>query len=254
VVFNFYDKIGWRGMFFIGVVPALLVFFIRRNVPESPAWEEHMKQAEKPSFIAVLSRDWKLTIYAILMMTAFNFFSHGSQDAYPNFLQMQHHFDPPLVARISIVANIGAIIGGLALGVISEKIGRRKAIICAALLALPVLPLWAFSSTPEMLMLGAFLMQISVQGAWGVIPAHLNELSPKEIRGTFPGLVYQLGNLIAAANLQIQVKIAEANGGNFGLAMAIVVAIVCVLIAVLVFFGPERRGENIGAEVAATSA
>jgi MFS transporter, SHS family, lactate transporter len=250
VVFNFYDSIGWRGMFFIGVVPALLIFYIRANVPESPAWEQHIKQAEQPSFVSVLARNWKLAVYAIVMMTAFNFFGHGSQDTYPTFLLVQHHFDPPTVARISIVANIGAIIGGLTVGIVSERIGRRKAVIVAALLALPVIPLWAFSSTAGMLMIGAFLMQIAVQGAWGVIPAYLNELSPKEIRGTFPGLVYQLGNLIAAVNLPLQATVAKATGDNYGFAMACLIAVMSVAIAGLMYVGPERRGENIGVVLA----
>jgi len=177
-----------------------------------------------------------------VLMTAFNFFSHGTQDIYPTFLREQHHFDPHTVSLIAIVLNIGAIIGGLAFGAFSERIGRRKAIMIAALIALPVLPLWAFSSGAVALALGAFLMQISVQGAWGIIPVHLNEISPDEIRATFPGLVYQLGNLFAAVNLYMQTKIAAANGDNYGLAMALVAGVVAVVIAVLIMFGRERRG------------
>ena len=195
-----------------------------------------------------------LALYAIVLMTAFNFFSHGTQDLYPTFLQVQHKFDPHTVSWIAITYNIGAIIGGLFFGAISERIGRRRAIIIAALIALPVLPLWAFSSGAVMLAIGAFLMQISVQGAWGVIPAHLNELSPDEIRATFPGLVYQLGNLLASVNGNLQASIAKAHGGNFGLAMALVAGTVAVVIAVMICFGRERRGvvlhtgeENTGA-------
>jgi SHS family lactate transporter-like MFS transporter len=140
------------------------------------------------------------------------------------------------------VANVGAIFGGLFFGWLSERIGRRRAITIAALLALPVLPFWAFGSTPAILAAGAFLMQVCVQGAWGIIPVHLNELSPPEIRATFPGVVYQLGNLIASSNLTIQVTIAEAYGDNYGLAMALVVGTVGVLIALMVAWGPERRG------------
>jgi SHS family lactate transporter-like MFS transporter len=175
-------------------------------------------------------------------MTAFNFFSHGTQDLYPTFLREQHHFDPHTVSLITITLNIGAIIGGLLFGALSEKIGRRVTIFIAALIALPVLYLWAFSTTPVMLALGAFLMQISVQGAWGVIPVHLNEISPDEIRATFPGLVYQLGNLLAAVNATMQASLAASHGNDYGMAMAIVAGVVAVVIAALIFFSHERRG------------
>jgi SHS family lactate transporter-like MFS transporter len=246
-VYLFYDRLGWRYMFVLGVIPAILVFFIRRGVDESPAWKEQ-QHAPRLGILTVLRRDWKLAVYGIVLMTAFNFFSHGSQDAYPGlFLKVQHHFDTHLGSLMTAVANIGAICGGLFFGSISEKIGRRRAIILAALIALPALPFWAFGSTPLILAAGAFLMQISVQGAWGVIPVHLNELSPPEIRATFPGFVYQLGNLLAAVNLNLQVAIAEAHGNDYGMAMAIVVGTVAVVIIVMVAFGPERRGVPMNA-------
>ena len=239
-----HDSIGWRGMFMIGVAPALLVLFIRRNVPESPAWERGRATA-RPSIFAVLAREWKLALYMIVLMTAFNFFSHGTQDMYPTFLTVQHKFSTHTVSLIAITYNIGAIIGGVLFGSLSEKIGRRKAIAGAALLALPVLPLWAFASGSVALAIGAFLMQISVQGAWGVIPAHLNEMSPPEVRATFPGLVYQLGNLFASANATIQAGIAHRHGDNYGLAMAIVAGIVSIVIATLIGFGREQRGARM---------
>ena len=143
-VYLFYDRLGWRYMFVLGVIPAILVFFIRRGVDESPAWEEQ-KQVPRMGLLAVLRRDWKLAVYCIVLMTAFNFFSHGSQDAYPNlFLKVQHHFDTHLSSLMTAVANIGAIVGGLFFGSMFEKIGRRKAIMIAALIALPALPFWAF--------------------------------------------------------------------------------------------------------------
>lgn len=241
-VYLFYDKLGWRYMFVLGVIPALLVFFIRRGVDESPAWKEQQR-APRMGILAALRGHWRLAIYAIILMTAFNFFSHGSQDVYPSlFLKVQHQLNSKTGSLITAVANIGAICGGLLFGTISERTGRRRAIIVAALLALPALPFWAFGSTSMILAAGAFLMQLSVQGAWGVIPVHLNELSPPAIRATFPGVVYQMGNLLAAVNLNLQVAIAEAHGNNFGMAMAIVVGTVAVLIALLVAFGPERHG------------
>jgi SHS family lactate transporter-like MFS transporter len=239
-----YQYIGWRGMFFVGVIPALLVLYIRRSVPESPAWKAMEKQP-RPGLLATLKRNWTLSVYAIVLMTAFNFFSHGTQDLYPTFLREQHHFDPHTVSMITIVLNVGAIVGGLCFGSISERIGRRWAIFIGALIALPVLPLWAFSSSPAALATGAFLMQIAVQGAWGVIPVHLNEISPDEIRATFPGLVYQLGNLFASVNATFQAKLAVDHGNNYGLAMAIVAGTVAVVIAGLILFSRERRGVDM---------
>jgi SHS family lactate transporter-like MFS transporter len=238
-----YDTLGWRYMFVLGAIPAILVFFIRMGVDESPAWTEQRIKKEQHSLIEVIGRNWKLAIYAIVLMTAFNFFSHGSQDAYPNlFLKIQHGFDTHTSSLMTAIANIGAILGGIGFGWLSERIGRRRAIMIAALIALPVIPFWAFGSTPLILGIGAFFMQVSVQGAWGIIPVHLNELSPAEIRATFPGVVYQLGNFIASSNLNIQVLIAEHHANNYGLAMAIVVGSVAVVISVLVASGPERRG------------
>jgi SHS family lactate transporter-like MFS transporter len=241
--FFFYDSLGWRYMFLLGIAPAILVFFIRMGVDESPAFIEKRIKKEGHNLLGVIAREWKLALYAILLMTAFNFFSHGSQDAYPNlFLKIQHGFDTKTLSLMTAIANIGAICGGIGFGFLSERIGRRRAIVFAALLALPVIPFWAFGSTPLVLGIGAFLMQVSVQGAWGVIPVHLNELSPPEIRATFPGVVYQLGNFIASRNLPIQVMIAEAHGNNYGLAMASVVGTVVVVIILMVAWGPERRG------------
>jgi SHS family lactate transporter-like MFS transporter len=246
-VYLFYDRLGWRYMFALGVIPAFLVYFIRRGIDESPAWTERI-HAPRAGLLAVLRREWKLALYAVILMTAFNFFSHGSQDAYPNlFLKVQHGFTTQMGSLVTAVANIGAICGGIFFGFMSERIGRRRAIMIAALIALPVLPFWAFGSTPLILALGAFLMQVSVQGAWGVIPVHLNELSPTEIRATFPGFVYQLGNLLAAVNLNLQVAIAEAHGNDYGLAMAAVVGTVAVVIALMIAFGPEKRGISLSA-------
>jgi SHS family lactate transporter-like MFS transporter len=242
-----FPLVGWRGLFMIGALPALLVVYIRSSVPESPDWQRRQTQP-RISALDVLRRNAKLAVYAVLMMTAFNFFSHGTQDMYPRFLQAQHKFDHGTVAAIAIIYNIGAILGGIGFGTLSQRIGRRRAIVIAALLAIPVIPLWAFSSTPVLLGLGAFLMQICVQGAWGVIPAHLNELSPPEIRGTFPGVTYQLGNLLASANATIQSSIAVAMGGNYSWALGGTVLIVALTISLLVGFGHEARHVTMGHE------
>jgi MFS transporter, SHS family, lactate transporter len=236
-----FPYIGWRGMFMVGVIPALLVFYIRRTVPESPSWSKEAA-AERGSTLDVLKSHWKLGIYAVLLMTAFNFLSHGTQDIYPTFLQVQHKFAPHVVSIIAVIYNIGAICGGILFGTLSERFGRRRCIVIAALLTLPVIPLWAFSSGPVLLAIGAFLMQFTVQGAWGVIPVHLNELSPATARGTFPGFVYQLGNLLASVNATLQTSIAEHFGGNYGLALAIVAGTVAIVIAVLTAAGTEAKG------------
>ncbi|MDB5362234.1 MAG: sugar transporter [Rhodospirillales bacterium] len=242
-----FEVIGWRGMFIVGVVPALLVIYIRMFVEESPVWKkgEHVKT--KLSFFAAMRGHWKLAAYVILLMTAFNFFSHGTQDLYPQFLRSTHHFDNGTVSLLTIVGNVGAIIGGVMFGAWSEKLGRRRAIIFASLLALPVLPLWAFAQTPILLGLGAFLMQIAVQGAWGIIPTHLNELSPDAVRGTFPGLMYQLGNLFAAVNATFQVWLATQYDNNYAIPLALVTGVVAIVIVVLAAFGVERKGVVFGA-------
>jgi SHS family lactate transporter-like MFS transporter len=238
-----FQYIGWRGMFMVGVIPALLVFYIRRKVPESPSWKP---ATSKSNTLAIVKSHWQLGIYAVLLMTAFNFFSHGTQDLYPTFLQVQHGMKPHEVGLIAVIYNIGAIIGGISFGSMSEVFGRRRIIIIASLLSLAVLPLWAFSTSAVWLAVGAFLMQVMVQGAWGVIPVHLNELSPDDARGTFPGFVYQLGNLIASVNATLQAGIAVHYGGNYGIALAAVAGTVAVVIAILTALGTEAKGIAFG--------
>jgi SHS family lactate transporter-like MFS transporter len=236
-----FPYIGWRGMFMVGVIPALLVLYIRRTVPESPSWSPQAA-VERGSTLSVLRSHWRLGIYAVVLMTAFNFFSHGTQDLYPTFLQIQHQLSPHAVGTVAVIYNIGAICGGILFGTLSERFGRRNCIVVSALLSLPVIPLWAFSSSPVLLAAGAFLMQFFVQGAWGVVPVHLNELSPDTARGTFPGFVYQLGNLLASINATLQAAIATAFGGNYGLALAIVAGTVAIVIAALTAMGTEAKG------------
>jgi SHS family lactate transporter-like MFS transporter len=184
-----------------------------------------------------------LFLWAVVMMTCFNFLSHGTQDLYPTFLGQQRGLSAQHVSVIAIIYNIGAIIGGLSFGLLSNKMGRRKAIALAALLVLPALPLWTQATTPALLATGAFIVQFFVQGAWGIVPAHLNEISPNSLRGTFPGLAYQTGNLLAASNATLQAGIAAAHGDNYGMAMMLVTAIAAILLAVVAWFGPEERGK-----------
>lgn len=249
-----YSVVGWRGMFVIGAVPIFLLPFIYYKVQESPVWLAARERKESTALLPVLKTHWKLCIYLVVLMAAFNFFSHGTQDLYPTFLKVQHGFDAHTVSIIAICYNIASIIGGVTFGTLSERIGRKKAIIIAALLSLPVLPLWAFAGGSWTLGLGAFLMQFMVQGAWGVIPTYLTELVPAGTRAVLPGFVYQLGNLIASVNATLQAYIAESHGHNYGLAMAMVAGTVAIIISVLVFFGRDTQGKVINAASNANAA
>ncbi len=241
VFFFLYPLIGWRGMFFVGVAPALLVLFIRRSVEESPAFLASRNRVRQP-FMTVLKGNMKLFVWAVFLMTAFNFFSHGTQDIYPTFLEAQRNYSAHTVGAIAMVYNVGAILGGLFFGALSQKIGRRKGIVIAALLVIPVAPLWVYASTPVLLAIGAFLVQFFVQGAWGIVPAHLNELSPDEVRSTFPGFIYQLGNLLASGNATLQATLAQHWNGDYALALLVVAVVVAVAVAGLAGFGFERKG------------
>jgi SHS family lactate transporter-like MFS transporter len=249
VYFLLFDTIGWRGMFMVGVAPAILVLLIRIHVKESPVFEARRgKPHVNP--VTELLRHWKIALYLVVLMTAFNFFSHGTQDLYPTFLQKQHHFDTHTTGILAAVMNVGAIVGGISFGIWSERLGRKKTIIIASLLALPIIPLWAFSSTPVLLGIGAFLVQVAVQGAWGIVPVHLNELSPPLARSLFPGFAYQLGNLIASKNAPIQAGIAEARGDNYALALALVCGVTAIVIAIWTALGPERQNADFTADEA----
>ncbi len=241
-----FQYIGWRGMFMVGVVPALLLLYIRKTVPESPAFDQAAAMTRGRT-LEVLRRNWRLGIYTVILMTAFNLFSHGSQDIYPTFLQVERRLSPHVVSLIAIIYNIGAICGGILFGSLSERFGRRRCIVAAAILSLMVAPLWALSPTTVLLAIGAFLMQLAVQGAWGIIPVHLNELSPEGARGTFPGLVYQLGNLFASVNATLQTGLAAALGGNYAVALVVVVAPVALIIVIVTMLGSEARGAPFAA-------
>jgi MFS transporter, SHS family, lactate transporter len=255
-----FPLIGWRGMFVVGALPAFLVIYIRTKVDESSAWkqgrvaklaaQEHRVRepimARLRSLLVPILKYFGIFLFVIVLMFAFNSFSHGTQDLYSAFLTKDHGFSPKIVGLVLVAVNIGALLGGIVFGAWSERIGRRKAILIAALLTLPVMPLWAFSHTAPMLALGGFLMQFMVQGAWGVIPAHLNELSPPAVRGTFPGLAYQLGNLLSSKNSVIQSKIAEQRyNGAFGPVLAWTIVIVAALVAIVTVSGKEAKGADL---------
>jgi SHS family lactate transporter-like MFS transporter len=246
VVFGLlFDRIGWRGMFVVGAAPALLVLYIFSKVPESRTWKAGHAQAPRRSLLDGLRGHWMLALYAIVLMACFNSFSHGTQDLYPTMLGKQRGFSTGTISQIAVVYNIGAILGGMLFGSLSSRLGRRRAIALAAALSLLVLPFWAYSTTPMTLAISAFAMQFMVQGAWGVVPVHLNELSPEGIRGTFPGLVYQVGNLLASFNGTLQAAIAAAHmrGGrpDYAFSLTLVCGIVAVALVLLALLGPERR-------------
>lgn len=246
VFFLLFPHVGWRGMFMLGALPALVVLYIRSKVQESPVFVARQHRAERSRMWATIREHAGLFAYSVLLMTAFNFFSHGTQDLYPTFLEVQRNLSPASVGTIAVIYNIGAILGGITFGMLSERIGRRRGIVIAALLTMPIIPLWVYSSGPVLLATGAFLMQFAVQGAWGIIPAHLNELSPDEIRGTFPGFTYQLGNLLASANATMQAGLAEHYGNDYAFALALVIAIIAVVVALLAGFGVEAKGVAFG--------
>ncbi|MEY2526774.1 MAG: transporter, family, lactate transporter [Verrucomicrobiota bacterium] len=242
---------GWRGLFVAGALPAFLVIYIRAHVPESPVWERHRVQRQDATFdlTVFVKKHGRLFIYAALLMTAFNYMSHGTQDLYATFLEKQRGFGVNQKSMITIVYAIGAICGGTVVGFLSQRWGRRRSIIIAAACGMLLIPLWIFSPGTALLIVGGFLMQFMVQGAWGVVPVHLNELSPAEFRGTFPGLAYQLGNCAAAFAAQQQAWLAEhfrtANGTpNYALTMALVESVVFLAIIILAALGPEERGKE----------
>jgi MFS transporter, SHS family, lactate transporter len=242
-----FQYIGWRGMFVVGALPAFLVIYIRTKVDESPAWLQGKtaKKAEGHLGKDILTYLGSF-LFLIVLMFAFNSFSHGTQDLYPTFLQKNHGFSPQTVSMIAIVYSVGALLGGIIFGAWSERLGRRRAIVIAALLTLPIIPLWAYSHTAPMLALGGFLMQFMVQGAWGIIPAHLNELSPPRVRGTFPGLAYQLGNLLASKNAVFQAKLVEERyNGMYPPVLTWTVVIVASLVAVVTMLGKEAKGVDL---------
>ena len=257
-VFQFFPSLGWRAMFVVGVLPALLVVFIRIGVPESPVWE-HQQSLHRERGIslwqgmwrAVKSR-WLLLLYVIFLMTAFNSLSHGTQDNFPTYLQAQFKLDFARTSLITAISNIGAIIGGTLFGYYSQYWGRRRAIIIACIIGIFMIPLWAgLIRIPGISLLvsiaaGAFLLQFMVQGAWGVIPVHLNELSPTDVRGTFPGFAYQFGNLLAAFIVTLEVIVAQNAGTpktpNFSVALAVFSLGAFLAVILFTAFGREARG------------
>jgi len=244
-----FPHFGWRGLFVAGLVPALLVLYIRSNVAESPGWNHERAKASR--ILHVLRPHWQLALHAVLLMTFLNLLSHGTQDLYPTFLKVDHGFDPGMKSATVIVANIGAILGSLTFGLLSQRFGRRRMLVVGAMLCLPMLPLWAFSQNGLLLAAGGFAMQFMVQGCWAVIPAHLNELSPADARGTFPGVVYQLGNFFASYNARLQAQFAITYG-SYGFALAAVAGVAALATAFFASVGQEAKDIDLHAPAVVT--
>ena len=241
--FFLFQRWGWRPLFFLGGLPALLALFVRFRVKESEVWRKTREESWSGLGRAIASH-WKLFLYMTLLMTMVNFASHGTQDMYPTFLERQWHFGPSERSVITGISMIGAIIGGVVVGLLSDRYGRRRAMIGALLCGILMVPLWAFSPSTAFLVLGAFLIQFMVQGAWGVIPAHLSELSPDSVRGFLPGFSYQCGVLVASSVVTIEAALAKTL--SYATAMAIIAVTVFALSAVVVAAGKERKGRAFG--------
>jgi SHS family lactate transporter-like MFS transporter len=245
---------NWRILFMIGSLPAFLGLYLNYKVEESPAWLARCDARQPSPAAAAISRRslrdlagyLPIFLFVVLLMTAFTSFSHGTQDLYPTFLQHDMRQSAAHTGLIVAVANIGALLGGICCGSISERLGRRRTIVFAALLAIPMVPLWAWSHTATMLAVGGFLMQFMVQGAWGIIPAHLNELAPAPARAILPGFAYQLGNLLSSRNQIFQQVYADRhNAGSLNVALSATVVVVAITVATVAGLGPEARGADL---------
>jgi SHS family lactate transporter-like MFS transporter len=232
---------GWRTMFWLGGAPALLAFYIRSKVRESEAWQQHAAPTIR-AIVQTASGHWKVFSYLVLLMTLMMFLSHGTQDLYPDFLKAAHGFTSGTVSNIAILYNIGAVLGAILFGYFSERLGRRWSMIAALVLAMSVIPFWAFGESLLVLTVGAFAMQAGVQGAWGIIPAHLNELSPDSVRGLMPGFAYQLGIVLAARTNSIEYFLRDRLGYPRALATFEIANI--LLLIIVVALGSEQRGKS----------
>jgi len=232
---------GWRPMFWIGALPALLALYIRSKVPESEAWKQHHAPTTG-QVLRVVASEWKRFLYLVILMAFMNFLSHGTQDLFPDFLHEIHHVSDSARANIAIIYNLGAVVGAIIFGHLSQVAGRRKGMLAALGLSLLIIPFWAFGGTIFLLVAAAFLMQAGVQGAWGVIPIHLNELSADATRGLMPGFAYQLGVLIASPTNQIEYALRDKVGYQWAIAGFEIVTILALTILLLV--GTERHGHS----------
>ena len=233
---------GWRAMFLLGGLPALLSLFVFAKVKETEAW--HESRTDWGTYGRAIARHWKLFLYMVGLMTAMNCISHGTQDLFPTFLQRERHFSPEITAMITMISMVGAICGGVVFGLYSDHRGRRRAMVTSVLLALVITPAWLLAPSVALMVAAAFLMQFMVQGGWGVIPVHLNELSPNELRGFFPGFAYQLGVLFASSITYMEAVLAEHM--SYAQSLGILAALVLLLGVPVIALGPEAKGAAFG--------
>jgi MFS transporter, SHS family, lactate transporter len=241
--FFVFPRWGWRPMFFIGGLPALLALFVRYRVEESEVWQR-TRHKDWSSLGRGIASHWKLFLYLTLLMAGMNLVSHGTQDMYPTFLQRDWGFSPQKRAALTAFSMIGAIVGGISFGYLSDRIGRRRSIVLALILAILIIPVWASSPSLAGLVIGAFAMQFMVQGAWGVIPAHITELSPDSVRGFMPGFAYQCGVLVASSVAYLEAVLATRM--TYAQSMAIVAVAVFTAAAVIAWLGRERHAVEFG--------
>jgi SHS family lactate transporter-like MFS transporter len=244
VAYNFvFTRFGWRPLFFIGGLPALLVIFVRMRVKESEVWERK-RHASWGELRAAIFSHWKLMFYLMVFMMAMNLAAHGTQDMYPTFLLRQRGFTVSQRSLATAISMIGAIVGGTFFGLLSDRIGRRRSIVLALSAAIIAIPLWAYSVPMAWVIFGAFVMQFMVQGAWGVIPAHLTELSPDSLRGFLPGFGYQMGVLLASPVNYAEAAVARRT--SYAAAMSVMAAAFFAMGIAAAALGKERRGVRFG--------
>ncbi len=238
-----FPRWGWRPMFFIGGLPALLGLFVRFKVKESEVWKKSRHSSWSNLGREIVSH-WKLFLYLTLLMMMMNFASHGTQDMFPTFLQRHWGMGAKERAVVTGISMVGAIFGGLTVGLLSDRFGRRRAMITSLVCAIALVPLWAYAPSLTLLVVGAFAIQFMVQGAWGIIPAHLSELSPDSVRGFLPGFAYQCGVLLAGSVGYIEAILARHT--SYANAMALTAFVVFTLAAIVVAAGREKKGIEFG--------
>jgi SHS family lactate transporter-like MFS transporter len=236
---------GWRPLFFLGGLPALLALFIRFFVKESEVWRK--SKAESWSHLGRAIRShWKLFLYLVLLMSMMNFASHGTQDAYPAFIKKYHSYDEEQCTNVVMIAMVGAILGGLVFGLASDHFGRRRMMIVAFAGALLAVAPWAYSKELMWIAGGGFLMQFMVQGAWGIVPAHISELAPDQVRGFLPGFAYQCGNLVASSIAWVEASLAARY--EYPAVLAACAVVIFAVAVVVIAAGPERHRSIFGGQ------
>ncbi|KAF3030800.1 hypothetical protein E8E15_011102 [Penicillium rubens] len=257
----------WKTVFWIAAGISIAVGLVRICFPESQSFIEAKKAGKRTmkagefwrETISMLGKEWRMCVYCIILMTWFNYYSHTSQDSYTTFMLTEKELENDGASRASILMKTGACVGGTIIGYLSQFVGRRRAIIVSAVLSGVLIPAWILPEGERSLSATGFFMQFFIQGAWGVIPVHLAELSPPAFRSSFTGLTYQIGNMISSPSSQIINAVAEstfitsASGHRveaYGPVMGVATAIIALGIMVTAAVGPEKRGRRFESVVA----